>query len=253
MNTFQMATKGHPPRSSVRPPATGRTPPSAPNGSARRRRQAQRLQPLDRRLLHALVADVHPLVGHAIGLTSKRVAVDWTATNSRDLFTLLADPRCTPDVVVVDLRLPGAPLDLIRRISSNGTQRRVCVVADAPLPVVQDALAQGAAGFARKQAPVEDIVACVERVAGGDVRSYDPRLAGELIAAMSQERRDDLPVEEVALLRLLASGATNAQIAATLGYSVDHTKTLLGRLYRHLGATDRLSAVVQAARAGYPL
>ena len=165
-------------------------------------------------------------------------------------------PALRPDVVLMDVRMPG--LDGI----AATVQLRAL---DEPLDVlvlttfVEDeilwgAIEAGAAGFVLKDSSAEDLIAAVRAVAGGGAW-FDPGVAPRVLeryrqvvapAARDVARLDELTDREHAVLRLMARGATNAEIAAALHVAEATVKTHVGSIFGKLGVRDRPSAIVFA-------
>jgi DNA-binding NarL/FixJ family response regulator len=166
--------------------------------------------------------------------------------------------RHRPDVVLMDVRMPG--------IDGIATTRHLLTGADVPPKVlvlttfgtdavVHDALRVGAAGFLVKRARAEEIVQAVRTVARGESLVFPATIRGlapASTAATSAERAASagLTDREYQVLTELARGGSNAEIAVALGVGVETVKTHLAALLRKLGSRDRTQAVVAAYRRG---
>jgi DNA-binding NarL/FixJ family response regulator len=123
---------------------------------------------------------------------------------------------------------------------------------------VAAALSAGAAGFVLKEAPGEDILRAVREVAGG--RSWlDPAVTGRVLRHLRTDalprsaaggRLDELTPRELEVLRLLAGGTTNPEIAAQLHISETTVKSHLGSIFTKLDLRDRAAAIVFAYEHG---
>jgi DNA-binding NarL/FixJ family response regulator len=165
-------------------------------------------------------------------------------------------PALRPAVVLMDVRMPA--LDGI----AATTELRAL---DDPLDVLvlttfgEDevlwgAIEAGAAGFVLKDSTADDLIAAVRAVAGG-AAWFDPAVAPRLLeryrrvvapAARDASRLDLLTEREHDVLRLMARGATNAEIGATLFVAEATVKTHVGSIFGKLGVRDRAAAIVFA-------
>ena len=165
-------------------------------------------------------------------------------------------PQLHPDVVLMDVRMPA-----LDGIASTAQLRGL----DDPLEVLvlttfgEDevlwgAVEAGAAGFVLKDSSAEDLIAAVRAVAGG-AAWFDPAVAPRLLeryrrvvapAARDAARLDLLTDREHDVLRLMARGATNAEIGATLFVAEATVKTHVGSIFGKLGVRDRAAAIVFA-------
>jgi DNA-binding NarL/FixJ family response regulator len=165
-------------------------------------------------------------------------------------------PALRPDVVLMDVRMPD-----LDGIGATAQLRRL----DEPLDVLvlttfgEDevlwgAIEAGAAGFVLKDSTAEDLIAAVRAVAGG-AAWFDPAVAPRLLeryrrvvapAARDAARLDLLTDREHDVLRLMARGATNAEIGTTLFVAEATVKTHVGSIFGKLGVRDRAAAIVFA-------
>ncbi|MFI5954027.1 response regulator [Cryptosporangium sp. NPDC051539] len=159
-----------------------------------------------------------------------------------------------PDVVVMDLRMPGTGgVEAIRELRRRGVAARVLVLTtfDADADVL-DAVAAGATGYLLKDAPGDELVRAVRSAYKGDA-VLSPAVASRLMsraATPPAAANPGLSKRELEVLRLVAAGATNREAARTLFISETTVKTHLLHLFEKLGVRDRASAVDAAHRAG---
>jgi DNA-binding NarL/FixJ family response regulator len=168
--------------------------------------------------------------------------------------------RLRPDVVLMDIRMPRLDgLEATRRIlgdRASGDLPRVIVLTTFDLDeYVYEALRSGASGFLLKDAPESQLVAAIHLVAaGGSI--FAPLATRRLVEAFARTRAGapeglaDLTPRELEVLKLIAQGRSNREIADALGVSEHTAKTHVAHILDKLGLRDRVQAVVLAYEAG---
>jgi DNA-binding NarL/FixJ family response regulator len=170
--------------------------------------------------------------------------------------------RLLPDVVLMDIRMPGVDgVEATRRIVEAGLRSRVLVLTTFDLDEYAfAALRAGASGFLLKDVPPEQLVAAIASVASGDAvvaprvtRSLLDAFAAGLPAEQSPAREDavaSLTDREREVLLLVARGLSNSEIAAELVVGETTVKSHVSRVLEKLGLRDRVQAVVLAYETG---
>jgi NarL family two-component system response regulator LiaR len=159
-----------------------------------------------------------------------------------------------PDVVIMDLLMPGGidGIEATRRVRSITPHTQVVVLtAYADDVRVVASLRAGAIGYVRKEADPEILLAAVRAAARGQ-SMLDPSIAGSVLQDLvaSARIRDDLTDREMEVLRLLAHGRTNPEIAEELVVGVETVKTHVGNILAKLHLAHRTQAVIHALKQG---
>jgi two-component system, NarL family, response regulator NreC len=160
-----------------------------------------------------------------------------------------------PDVILLDVVMPDqSGLDIIPTLLHENPDTKILVLSMQDDPrYVREAFDAGASGYVLKEAADSEVVAAVREVAGGG-RYVDPELGARLVAAESAERKraeeDPLSDREGEVLRLLALGHTNQEIAKQLYISVRTAETHRAHIMQKLRLSSRAELVRYALDRG---
>ena len=166
-----------------------------------------------------------------------------------------------PDVVVMDIRMPVLDgLEATRLLAGAGVAHPVKVLVVTTFNLdeyVYEALRAGASGFLLKDAPPDRLLHGIRTVAMG-AALLDPEVTRRLVGRYATRIRptdgapEDIPLtpRELEVLRLIADGLSNSEIAAALVISQETVKTFVSRILTKLNLRDRVQAVVYAFRHG---
>ena len=199
-----------------------------------------------------LLVDDHELIRHGLRLAFQRSG-DFTvvgeAPTAEDALRL-ADAH-TPDVVVVDVRLPDASgLEVARQLRQRYPRMGLVVLTMyAGDEHLLAALEAGASAFIAKSAASDDVVAAA-RHAAASPHSFTAKNLTAVLQRRESPSGPQLSPRELEVLDLLAEGLGVAAISQHLFVSDSTTKTYIARLYDKLGAANRAQAIMSGVRAG---
>ncbi len=204
-------------------------------------------------MIRVLIVDDHPVVREGLAAVledTKDVRVVGAVGSAEEALASVAVG--SPDVVLLDLELPGMNgVDAIPRLIAAAPRPRVVVLTAYDTEErVLGALKAGAAGYLLKGAGAAEIVQAIRAVAAGG--SYlTPRVAARVVAQVNAPRRSGrLSDRERQVLRLVARGRSNKQIARDLGITERTAKFHMSSIFNKLGADNRAQAIAIAAQRG---
>ncbi|GHE76472.1 DNA-binding response regulator [Streptomyces vinaceus] len=204
-------------------------------------------------MIRILLADDHPVVREGLrGMLSAEpdLEVVAEASNGPQAEALAAELLPDLDLILMDLRMPGGDgVESIARIGAAGLPVRVVVLTtyENDRDILR-AVEAGAAGYLLKDMARAELADAVRAAVRGET-VLAPSVAGRLVDRLrTRPERPRLSDREVAVLRLVAEGATNAEIGRRLFVAESTVKTHLLRIFGKLEVTDRTAAVTTAMR-----
>jgi DNA-binding NarL/FixJ family response regulator len=206
------------------------------------------------RQIRVLIVEDHRMFSEALrGALDEEDDLAVTATAETSGAALEAAIATTPDVVLMDYRLPdGDGVDTARRIKAVLPDTRVIMLtAASDDTILREAIQAGCSGYLTKDHTVEELVLAVRAAVNGE-ETITPALLSRLIDRLGDRTRpgSDLTGRELEVLRLLAQGLSNHAIATGLGIRLatvrNHVQSVIEKLHAH----SKLEAVATAMRAG---
>jgi two-component system, NarL family, response regulator len=201
------------------------------------------------RLIRILLADDHEVVREGLAaILRRREIFDVVGEVCDGVEAVAAWRELKPDITLCDLRMPNmdgvATITAIRALDANA---RIIILTtyDSDEDIYQG-LRAGAKGYLLKDTPRDQIVEAIVAVNSG--RTYIPSLVGEKLA--TRVVTDQLTDKETAILRFVAAGLSNKEIARELDISEGTVKFHTNAIYSKLGVTSRTEAVAVAAKRG---
>jgi DNA-binding NarL/FixJ family response regulator len=208
--------------------------------------------------VRVLIADDQPLLRAGFrALLETAGDIEVVAEAGTGAEALEAAAKTKPDVVLMDIRMPDMDgIEATRRL----TRTKVLILTTFGLDdYIIEALRAGASGFLLKTTRVDELIAAVRAIAAGDAllspaitRKLLDQVARRLPASVDQrpEQLAELTDREELVLRLLAAGLTNAEIAHALVVSEATVKSHVSKVLRKLELRDRVQAVIYAYETG---
>jgi DNA-binding NarL/FixJ family response regulator len=209
--------------------------------------------------IRVLVADDQSMIRAGFRrLLADESDIDVVAEADNGLEAVDKVSRFTPDVVLMDIRMPQLDgIEATRRILSDNPSARILILTTFDLDeFVSEALHAGASGFVLKDDPPEQLIAAIRTVAAGDAL-LSPAVTKRVIKRFASVARpappkelDELTEREREIFRLIASGLSNAEIGKELFISETTVKTHVTHVFQKLNVRDRVQAVVLAYQSG---
>ena len=211
--------------------------------------------------VRVLVVDDHDLFRTGLSsLLSSQPGIEVVAQASGGRIGVRLADELRPDVVLMDVRMPDlegpdATREILERHPSTRVLALTVVSDDADVAAVVEA---GACGFLAKDTPIEGVVLAVRAAAQG-IAWLSPRAAEVVLGRVRRNGLepepdlgliDQLSARELEVLRLIASGMENGEIAKTLGISPRTAKNHVSNILAKLGLSSRIQAAIYAVRRG---
>ena len=203
-------------------------------------------------MIRLLIADDHPVVRDGLrGMVAAEQDLEVVGEAATGVEALALVPRVRPDVALVDLRMPELDgVATIRALRERHPDVRVLVLTtfDSDRDVVS-AIEAGATGYLLKDVPRAELFRAIRAAARGEA-VLAPAAATRLVGQLRQPATPPLTARELQVLRLIAKGATNREVATRLHVSEATVKTHLVHAFGKLGVSDRTAAVAVALERG---
>ncbi|MEU4875595.1 MULTISPECIES: response regulator transcription factor [Streptomyces] len=209
----------------------------------------------DEPLITLLIVDDHPVVRDGLrGMFESAPGFRVVGEAANGVEALTAAATADPDVILMDLRMPGGTgVDAIRELTRRRARAKILVLTtydtdSDTLPAIE----AGATGYLLKDAPRDELFTAVRAAAQGRT-VLSPAVATRLVTAVRAPRTpaaEPLSAREREVLALVARGTSNREIARELFISEATVKTHLTHLYAKLGVNDRAAAVAAAYERG---
>jgi DNA-binding NarL/FixJ family response regulator len=206
--------------------------------------------------LRVVIADDHPVYRQGLARLLVESGIDVVAEAGNGLEAITAVEQHAPDVVVVDLNMPGlSGVEVTRRLIERTPSSRVLVVSvSAQEDDVTEAILAGASGYVLKEGPVEEVVAGIEAAAAGE-SLISPRIASMLLRKVRDRSVPEveaptppLSERELEVLQLVAQGKANHEIGEALFIGQSTVRNHISSILMKLQVENRVQAAVRAVR-----
>lgn len=199
-----------------------------------------------------VIADDHPALLEALAAVLGSEGIDVVARARDGAAALEAIEQFRPATAVLDLVMPElGGIEVARRVSRSVPETGLILyTGHGEQELLVEALDAGASGFVLKESPLTELVRAVKLVAAGQTY-VDPVLGPALVRAGANGAHAPLSAREREILRHLADGETNADIAKALAIAPDTVRTYIRRAMHKLDADTRTEAVATALRKSF--
>jgi two-component system response regulator DevR len=207
--------------------------------------------------LRVLLVDDHEVVRVGLrALIERQPGMEVVGEASTAREAVRHTGRLAPDVVVLDVRLPGTDgLEACRQIKAHWPETRIIILTSFPDDeVLFEAISAGADGYVLKQVGSDELIRALERVGRGE-SLLDPSVTDRVFAKIREARRQEradafanLTRQEMQILAHIAEGQTNREIGGELHLSEKTVRNYVSEILSKLGLTSRAQAAAYAAR-----
>jgi DNA-binding NarL/FixJ family response regulator len=206
--------------------------------------------------IRVVIADDHPFYREGLSRLLREQGIDVVAEVPNGEGAIQAVEELAPDVVVMDLNMPGlSGLEATRRLTAQAPASRVLILSvSAQEADVTEAILAGACGYVLKDGPVEEVVAAIRAAAAGH-SVISPRIATFLLQGVRDAADShaslagtQLSARELEVLGLMAEGKSNHEIAEALVISLSTVRNHISSILMKLQVENRVQAAVRAVR-----
>ncbi|HYH27660.1 MAG TPA: response regulator transcription factor [Actinomycetota bacterium] len=205
--------------------------------------------------MRVLIVDDHPVTRDglraALG-TADDLEIVGEASSGEDAVKAVGE--LTPDVVFMDVRMPGmSGIEATRAIRTEHPETRVVLfTVDESRASIAEAIQAGVSGYLLKDVGVDELISAARLAVEGKAVIHPSLTQAFIEEVQLVERKSEAPLSrrEIEILQKVAYGATTKEVADQLGISPHTVKTHLERIFEKLGANDRAQAVAIAIRKG---
>ncbi len=202
--------------------------------------------------IRLLIADDHPIVRTGMqGMLADQTDFEVVGEATTGVEAVALTAQLQPDVVLMDLRMPemdGVTATAQIKERQPGTHVLVLTTYDTDSDILR-AVEAGATGYLLKDSPREELFRAIRGASRGEA-VLAPSVAARLMGRMRAPGEGALSAREIEVLRLVARGASNQEVAGQLHLSNATVKSHLVRIYGKLGVADRTAAVTAALDRG---
>jgi len=203
--------------------------------------------------IRLLIVDDHPVVRTGLrGMLAGQPDFKVVGEAADGAEAVALTERLRPDVVLMDLRMPGMDgVTAIRHIKARQPEVQILVLTtyDTDADILR-AIEAGATGYLLKDTGREELAHAIRATARGEA-VLAPPVAAKLMQQIRAPGEERLSARELEILSLVAQGKSNKEIARHLHISQATVKTHLLHIYAKLGVSDRTAAVTEGMRRGY--
>jgi len=199
--------------------------------------------------IRVMIIDDHPVVRAGLAsMLSTQPSIEVVGSASSGVEALALLDKITPDVILVDLRMPGmSGLEVIRAVNLRSNPPRTVVLTSFDLDEdIYQCVGAGAHGYVLKDTPQEQLLEAIH-VVHASKRYFPAEIAGRLTERMA---RANLTPREHQVLQLVAKGLTNKQIGRAFGISDNTARNHVNSIIEKLEVSDRTEAATMAIRQG---